>query len=592
MKTAFARIIAGIAVVIALGAALAFFALPPLVEDACRRQLAALPAALAQDGRLALKQPEVAEVRFSLPARELVLRDFAMHGSVLDVPAPGVAGAAAGGAAAGSVTAGSVAAGNVPAPVAGVLYTAGEIACTLTWRALLLATPLGRFILPGSGDGVMVPVADSLRLDEAALALAHREMSLNLHATALRGANVAVDSALLRRLLDPAPDGQPGASGAILYPLAATSLTATAVDLSADFPGSDQSAALTMNSGAITGLDGRRAASAQVDSVACTLDGEPRLRVASLTLEDITLPDREQVLALARARASGDEAALLRAFEAALAGPEPLVRKAGLSGLELALDGALPAAGAGRTAVGAPALMLDTASLDWRSCTPPDHTLTVKGLSLPLALLEEESGLSFPGLNAFVLDASLSRSVEPGGETGKSAGKRAARHEGAIAARGLCSVDYAFRLTSGGQDFPQDMLRGTYSEASLTYTDQGFLAYLASGVMPTAQAAMMAIKVGLGRFCAKDTPENATLRDALETFAERPGTVNIRARAPFTPMQALFIAGDGDAGALFSATAAPGPESLEQAMNRVRAGRAPDTAAPAQGRGPSAGGQR
>lgn len=583
MKTAFARVIAGIAVVIALGAALAFFALPPLVEDACRRQLAALPAALAQDGRLALKQPEVAEVRFSFPARELVLRDFAMHGSVLDVPAPGVTGAAAGG-----VAAGSVAAGNVPAPVAGVLYTAGEIACTLTWRALLLATPLGRFILPGSGDGVMVPVADSLRLDEAALALAHREMSLNLHATAMRGANVAVDSALLRRLLDPAPDGQPGASGDILYPLAATSLTATAVDLSADFPGSDQSASLTMNSGGITGLDGRRAASAQVDSVACTLDGEPGLRVASLTLEDITLPDREQVLALARARASGDEAALLRAFEAALAGPEPLVRKAGLSGLELALDGALPDAGAGRTAVGAPALMLDTASLDWRSSTPPDHTLTVKGLSLPLALLEEESGLSFPGLNAFVLDASLSRSVEPGGESGKSA----ARHEGAIAARGLCGVDYAFRLTSGGQDFPQDMLRGTYSEASLTYTDQGFLAYLASGVMPTAQAAMMAIKVGLGRFCAKNTPENATLRDALETFAERPGTVNIRARAPFTPMQALFIAGDGDAGALFSATAAPGPESLEQAMNRVRAGRAPDAAASSQGSGPSAGGQR
>lgn len=583
MKTAFARIIAGIAVVIALGAALAFFALPPLVEDACRRQLAALPAALAQDGRLALKQPEVAEVRFSLPARELVLRDFAMHGSVLDVPAPGVAAA----------TAGGLAAGNVPVPVAGVLYTAGEIACTLTWRALLLATPLGRFLLPDSGDGGMVPVADSLRLDEAALALAHREMSLNLHATALRGANVALDEELLGRLLAPAPAaGQPGASGDILYPLAATSLTATAVDLSADFPGSDQSASLTMNSGGITGLDGRRAASAQVDSVACTLDGEPRLRVASLTLEDITLPDRERVLALARARASGDEAALLRTFEAALAGPEPLVRKAGLSGLELALDEALQAGGAGRTAVGASALMLDTASLDWRSSTPPDHTLTVKGLSLPLALLEEESGLSFPGLNAFVLDASLSRSVEPGGETGKSAGKNAARHQGAIAARGLCGVDYAFRLTSGGQDFPQDMLRGTYSEASLTYTDQGFLAYLASGVMPTAQAAMMAIKVGLGRFCAKNTPENATLRDALETFAERPGTVNIRARAPFTPMQALFIAGDGDAGALFSATAAPGPESLEQAMNRVRAGRAPDTAAPAQGRGPSAGGQR
>lgn len=584
MKTAFVRIIAGIAVVIALGAALAFFALPPLVEDACRRQLAALPAALAQDGRLALKQPEVAEVRFSFPARELVLRDFAMHGSVLDVPAPGVSGGAAGG-----MAAGNMAAGNVPVPVAGVLYTAGEIACTLTWRALLLATPLGRFLLPDSGDGVMVPVADSLRLDEAALALAHREMSLNLHATALRGANVALDAGLLGRLLAPAPAaGQSGASGDILYPLAATSLTATAVDLSADFPGSDQSASLTMNSGGIAGLDGRRAASAQVDSVACTLDGEPRLRVASLTLEDITLPDREQVLALARARASGDEAALLRAFEAALAGPEPLVRKTGLSGLELALDEALPAAGAGRTAVGASALMLDTASLDWRSSTPPDHTLTVKGLSLPLALLEEESGLSFPGLNAFVLDASLSRSVEPGGQAGKSA----ARHEGAIAARGLCGVDYAFRLTSGGQDFPQDMLRGTYSEASLTYTDQGFLAYLASGVMPTAQAAMMAIKVGLGRFCAKDTPENATLRDALETFAERPGTVNIRARAPFTPMQALFIAGDGDAGALFSATAAPGPESLEQAMNRVRAGRAPDAAVPSQGRGPSAGGQR
>lgn len=114
------------------------------------------------------------------------------------------------------------------------------------------------------------------------------------------------------------------------------------------------------------------------------------------------------------------------------------------------------------------------------------------------------------------------------------------------------------------------MLRGTYSGVSLNYTDEGLLPRLAASVMPSPEAAMMALKVGLGRFCSAPTPENAALRAALETFVERPGTLALTARQPFNLLEAVVTVGEGNAGSLVRAEATPGPLTLGEAMRSIQ----------------------
>ena len=143
------------------------------------------------------------------------------------------------------------------------------------------------------------------------------------------------------------------------------------------------------------------------------------------------------------------------------------------------------------------------------------------------------------------------------------------QHSGTIAARELCSLGYAFTLDPQGYGAELAALRGTYSGASLRYTDAGLLPRLAASLMPSAEAAMMVIKVGLGRFCAEPTPDNAALRRAIETFVERPGSIVLTSRKPFNLVEALVTVGGGNAGALVSAEATPGPLGLGQAMREI-----------------------
>ena len=269
----------------------------------------------------------------------------------------------------------------------------------------------------------------------------------------------------------------------------------------------------------------------------------------------MALPEKALLRPLAEelARPVVSEARLQAALKMALSGPEPVVGKCVLTGLMVYLGDTRPGE----------ALRLASGTFAWRGVTPIDQEISLEGLSLPTSALTQGAGIVLAGLPTLSLDAGIAvRGTGPGAGAPE-------QYSGKLAARDLCSLTYAFTLDAQGYAAELAALRGTYSGASLNYTDEGLLARLAAGVIPSPEAAMMALKVGLARFCSLPTPENATLRAALETFVERPGTLALTARKPFNLVEALVTMGEGNAGALIDAAATPGPLTLGEAMRKV-----------------------
>ncbi len=529
MKTASRRVAAFLLLTLIALAGLACALVPPLVQDAARARLAELPAALAGHG-VALEPPEVESVNFSLLSRELALGNVRLAGKLVKGDGQGSRGS--------------------------FLATAEDISARLTIRAVLLATPLGRFLLPEGRPGAeLIPVAESLNARELTASTAEPALAMTLSATDAAAHDVAVDGALLRGLLtgERLPTGPDVIDW--LYAFAAADFRLTGIALTLDAPATGESLSASCAEARMRGLSRRHLAEQEARDIRCALPDGQAISIASLGEEAIALPEKALLRPLAEelARPEVSEARLQAALKTALSGPEPLVGRAVLTGLVMPIADA-PAGSA---------LKLERATLAWRGVTPLDQELSLEGLSLPTAALTQEAGIVLAGLPTLSLNAGLA-------VRGTGAGAAAPEHySGNLAARGLCSLAYAFTLDPQGYAAELAMLRGTYSGASLEYTDDGLLPRLAAGFMPSPEAAMMALKVGLARFCSVPTPENAALRDALETFVERPGTLSLKARKPFNLLEAIVTVGEGNAGALMDASAVAGPFTLGEAMREI-----------------------
>ena len=503
---------------------------PTLVENAVRRNLAELPAALAGHG-LALEPPEVEAVRFSPFSRELQLRKVRLTGKLL--------------AQDGQTSRGSF------------LSTGEELSLRLTWRGLFLNTPLASLLLPAGAPGAeLIPVAESLRLRETSTTVAEQSLVLTLSAEDATAENVAMDGALLRAVLTDAP-GAPGPDALDwAYGFAAGRFALTGLELNMEAPATGETFTATCAEFLTRGLERRHMAEQVARSIRCPLGDGRALTIASLGQEAVTLPDKALLQPLLRelARPQVTRPQLENAVKTAFSGPEPLLGKGSVTGLVLPLAD-----------MEYEALRLERGLLTWHTAQPLNQELAIEGFSLPMALLEREGGLALPGISTLSLDATVAVRAAGSGPNAPE------QHTGNLAARDLCSLDYAFTLDAQGYGSELAFLRGTYSGAALNYTDAGLLPRLAASIMPTPEAAMMALKVGVGRVCSAATPENAALRQALETFIERPGSLALTARAPFNLLEALVTVGEGNAGALVSATATPGPRTLAEAMRAVRA---------------------
>ena len=100
---------------------------------------------------------------------------------------------------------------------------------------------------------------------------------------------------------------------------------------------------------------------------------------------------------------------------------------------------------------------------------------------------------------------------------------------------------------------------------------------LALALVPDGRAAAAVFTAAVNNFCAPTTPENRALAAALETFANRPGSLDISSTPGrlYSLTEVLGALAAQNPGALFHAAAQPGAESLERQTARINAGQSP-----------------
>lgn len=546
MKTAYRRAAVGALLLLTACAALVCIIVPSVVEDAVRGQIAELPAVLSENPGVTVEPPQVREVRFSPLSRTLVLSGIECRGEARDTAAT---------------------APSSPSPISFITRTE-ELSLRLTLRAVLLTTPLGRFLLPGAdAEPVLLPVADSARIRNLTEIVTTPYVVLTSTLRAGEAEGLRADTSLLRALLADTT-GMSDASGKVpdaldvIYGIAVERLRLD--DMAMDMEMADGTARVSAScaEGDILNKEWRHVAEETFRDIRATFPDGQKLSLASLKYLAFVLPEKERLRAFLRELgvAPPSMRRLQTALEVLASGSEPLVGELVVTDLAISVDPE-------NSLDERHAVRLQRCRSIWRSNAPVDQELVVEGFSLPVFPLEDATGLRFPGLSTLVLDATAAvHGTAPKNSTAPSP----EQHTGSITVRDLGTLDYGVTLAPGAQTSPEDLLRETYRDFSLRYTDEGLFAYLAGGLMPSAEAAMMVFKVGIARACSADTPENASLRAALETFVERPGAITLQGRAPFTPLEALLKAGDGDAGALFSATAEPGPRTLAESIRRIQ----------------------
>lgn len=544
MKNLF-RALLVLAVLILAGIAALSFWVGPRVEEMARRELAALPEAAATK-YLRFSPPEVREIAFSPFSRRLTLRGLEMRGT----RAPQALG--------------SGRPERQPAP-GEVRYTLDEVSCRLPLRALLLYTPLRGLVLPETG---MITIGEDVRLFNFASFLDQGPVRTQSTAKSKEAEGIRMDSALLRQLLEeresqggtprmqPSPDLLEIFCGMGIKKLRVSDMriNSTIGHGTVDF---------SCESIRMRNWEGRSLQEASLDGLNLKVDGQEFLRLGNLTEKDITFPEEAALreLMAQACRPNPDQRALQTLLLRMFTSGEPLIRELSAADLRVALDDK-----AGQ------AVTLGKAALHWQSNAPLRYSFSVDALSVPTALVQRKSGLTFPGLPALVLDATLDFAAQDAD---------AMREQGTIRAADLGALEYDFVISgkAGALPFGQALWGSAFRDVRLKYADQGLTAYLARNILPSAREATPILKEAIAAFCSGPAPENPAIRKALDTFVTMPGVLETQSKPGkiFRILDFIGLLG-GDPGALFTVTAQPGKESLEAQIDSLNAA----AAAPAQ----------
>lgn len=548
MKNLF-RALLVLAILILAGIAALSFWIGPKVEEATRRELANLPTLFTIAGQLQFSPSEVREIEFSPLSRRMILRGLTFRGTVNP-----------------QTTAGPDAPRHF-AP-AEMRYTLEEASYRLPLRVLLLFTPLRDIVLPKKG---MMTVGDNLRISNLAYSLVMGPLKVHSAIKSEEANDIRIDSALFRELLTAWERGedlpQEGASRdlqdersypdllRLTYRMGIRELRVTGMSMRTEIPElgvNDYSCdAMSMRN-----WEGRNVQEAAFEGLRMKDKGREVFYLGNITEKGIVLPEEaalRELLALAY-QPRPNPKALFALLQQMLTSGEPLFKEFSASDLRIPFRN-----GADR------GLSIKKAALNWQSNTPLQYSFNMEALSLTTDFLERESGLTFPGLPALVLDATQGFAAQ---------GTNAMREHGTIRAEGLGALEYDALVARGGGALTsaQSLLTKTLDNVRLKYTDQGLTAYLARNILPAKMATPL-LKAGIEQICSGPAPENTAIREALDIFAMLPGVLEVQSRPgkTFTLLELEKQLFAKNPGALLSVTVQPGKESLEAQINSLNA---------------------
>lgn len=494
-------------VLIVAGGGAAYFAVPPLVENAVRQNLEQMPAVLNQPGRANFSTPEIGKINFEPVSRTLTIEKTILKGVVEDGKS-----------------------GKI-----NMVCRIGEVRGTMPWRLLFLISPMRNIV--SEEYGFETVLSDFLGKD-VSLSLACDMVQVESAAEEISGKNIMLQANVLGSILDNLPLD----SLDIIYGLGVDDFLLKGIGGNVTSINNKHIVTHKLGKLRISDWRGQTAKKISIANLAFEEQGRKDIfSIEQVDLDTVTLPEMPLMVALKNDIEGFHPVDSWYILRQIMKG-KPIVSRSVINNLQIE-DYALK-----------------SAKIDWLSNNPSSWNVSLAGLSMPIRVLEEETGLNVVGLEKFDLDADLA--VEEGGNSRLN-------HKGSFRAPGLGVLAYEFSTPSTPTNI-LTMMATQISGFSLDYADGGLVARLAAGIAPNAQAAMFALKIAAGHFCSQHSSQNEKLRQAIEGFVEQPGNLVIRARKPFSMAEVGIQAYRGDLGSIFEATATPGTQNLEEAMKSLR----------------------
>ena len=433
-------------------------------------------------------------------------------------------------------------------------YEVAEVSLRIPLRMLLAYTPLRPMALKDVG---MMPVAENIVLRNLAVRTPEARGSVQREEIN----EVRSQSELVARFLDGVP----------IDALAATYLMgadrAHSFFISVNIPGKEGLAQLTIKESLVEGWDGAAVARMRIDDVQSRLNGHESMRMASFEASNITLPELGLVHRLMDAATMGEEdmEAAVKTFgpilEEIMAADPPIVRQVRANGMVFSVENG--------------SVTIDGAGFDWLSNAPRHTTSFIRSLSAPRNLMQVSTGFLAPALKADMTFESMAQS--------SSSHKKNLT----IKAENLADVDCSLTLYDAGiiSTSEQALLLQSFSDLHLTVKDRGAMAWLGLNISPNGTAAATVLHQTLDKGLELNpTQQNRAIREALLTFVQRPGKLEVTSARGQRIGVLQLLAALSDPGMLFACTATPGPKLLEEQINALAA-QAAQTSAPAEAAG-------
>lgn len=407
-----------------------------------------------------------------------------------------------------------------------------ELSFRLPLRILLAFTPLRDMVLDGKD---MIDVAENVVMRNLVMTAPGNRVTVQREEIDI----VRAMPFLIRQTLE---KGEPVDMVAATYNMGANNTQVHFVTM--DTPGADGSVRLTVKESRMRGWQGRTIESIVLDGLEMRVDNTPGMSIGHIVQEGLTLPDEDLLRQIMEATRQADpEEALnqiMPLMEAMLKSEPPLLRKAHVTDMAFAVETS--------------SVQIKEMLFEWLSNTPPHTKSSVKGFAAPSSLLYALLDMTLPPLNMDMAFETRS--------TGTVSHQMAS-----VAAAGLGVLDCEVKLNEKpGTNMMEGLLTQSFSDFSLKYRDEGFMAWLGLNISTNVPQAVGALNALAALPGVKNDQKNDAIRRSLQTFAARPGNLEIQTTPGHTALVLDLISLLDNPGMLLTVTAKPGDRALAEQM--------------------------
>ena len=324
--------------------------------------------------------------------------------------------------------------------------------------------------------------------------------------------------------------------------------TASAHFVSADIIDANGSVRVSFKEMRMSGWKGRSIASLALDNMEVRIGGAQTMAVGRILQEGITLPEegmiRQLVSLSENPEAEEAQEQLIPLMETMLNYDPPLLRKFQATDMTFAVDTS--------------SVQVKETQFEWFSNTPTHTKSTIVGLTASSGLLHAVLGMTLPPLNMNMVFESRT--------TGTVSHKTAD-----VRVPGLGQVACSLNMNDKpGPRMAEELFTQSFSDFTLSYKDDGGLAWTGLNLFPNVPQAAATIEALAALPSIRDTPQNAVIRQNLQAFAARPGSLDIKTTPGRTVLVLDLIAVLDNPGMLLTISGSPGDHALVEQMETLR----------------------